>query len=135
RPARGRAVWTGAELPTRIQKQKSPVARDGALSASADSGGHDAHIATAEGALHFELDRTVHLGEQGVVLADAHAHAGVVLGAALTHDDVAGLDGLAAEQLHAKAFTFGVAAVAGRTASFFVCHESNPPKGIRPGCQ
>jgi hypothetical protein len=51
----------------------------------------------------------------------------VELGATLTHDDVASLDDLTTEHLHAKAFTFGIATVAGRTASFFVCHEFNTP--------
>ena len=32
----------------------------------------------------------VHLGEQGIVSADAHVGAGMDLGAALTHQDVAG---------------------------------------------
>src|SRR5690606_40858838 len=101
---------------------------DRAFSAVSRLGGDNAHVATTEGALDFELDHAVHFREQGVVLADANAVAGVELGTALTHDDVAGLDDLAAIQLHAKAFTFRVAAVAGRTASFFECHESNPPR-------
>src|SRR6056297_685457 len=48
-----------------------------------------------------------------VILADADALARPPLGAALTHDDVAGDDGFAAELLHAKAAARGVAAIAG----------------------
>ncbi len=59
-----------------------------------------------------------------MILAEAHAVTGMELGAALTHDDVAGLDDLAAVQLHAKAFAFGIATVTSRTTRFFVCHES-----------
>src|SRR5690606_41808960 len=61
--------------------------------------------------------------EQGVVLADADVVAGVVLGAALADDDVAGEHELAAVALHAEAFRFRVAAVARATTGFFVCHE------------
>jgi hypothetical protein len=41
-----------------------------------------------------------------VIFAHTNAETGVELGTALTHDDVTGLDSLAAEQFHAKAFTF-----------------------------
>src|SRR5947209_15327576 len=57
-----------------------------------------------------------------MVLAQADVVAWVPLGAALTHDDVAGAHGLAAELLHAKALALTVAAVAGRAACFFMCH-------------
>src|SRR5690348_18503442 len=57
-----------------------------------------------------------------MVLADADVVAGVPLGAALTHDDVAGEDSLSAELLHAGALALTVAAVAGRAACFLMCH-------------
>src|SRR3954454_10279050 len=57
-----------------------------------------------------------------MVLAQADIVARVPLRAALTHDDVAGANGLAAELLHAEALALTVAAVAGRAACFFMCH-------------
>src|SRR5690606_9383897 len=87
-------------------RNKKAPSQDRALPAASRSGRDDAHVAAIEGALHFELDHAIDLGEQGVVLAHADAVTGVELGAALTHDDVAGLDGLAAIHLHAKAFAF-----------------------------
>lgn len=41
-------------------------------------------------------------GKDRVVEADVHASAGMELGAALTHDDVAGNNFLATEDFHAK---------------------------------
>ncbi|CCA91450.1 hypothetical protein PP1Y_AT4866 [Novosphingobium sp. PP1Y] len=52
-----------------------------------------------------EAHATFGSGEQGVILADAHVHARVHLGAALTHDDVAADHFLTAELLHAEAAT------------------------------
>ncbi len=49
---------------------------------------------------------------RGVVTAQANAGARVELGAALTHDDVAGFDGLVAEDLDAQVLRVGVATVA-----------------------
>src|SRR6476646_5983627 len=57
-----------------------------------------------------------------MVLAQADVVARVPLGAALTHDDVAGAHGLAAELLHAEALALTVAAVAGRAACLLMCH-------------
>ena len=54
----------------------------------------------------FEYNHTVGEGEQGVILAHAYIFAGVVLGAALTNDDVAGDYFLTAEHLNTKAFAF-----------------------------
>ncbi len=85
---------------------------------------NDAYVAATEGAFNLELDHAFHFREQSVIFAHTNAVASVELGAALTHDDVAGLDDLAAVQLHAKAFAFGIATVTGTTTSFFVCHES-----------
>jgi hypothetical protein len=46
----------------------------------------------------------VHQSEQGVVFADAYAFAGAHWGAALTNDDAASIDSLAAVNFNAQAF-------------------------------
>src|SRR5690606_3160172 len=84
-------------------------------------------------ALDRELDDAVGQREQGVVLADADVVARVVLGAALADDDVAREDGLAAVALDTQSFGFGVAAVTGTAAGFFVCHVVLPPDSGRDG--
>src|SRR5690606_21012241 len=61
-------------------------------------------------------------GEEGVVAAHADVVAGPELGAALTHEDVAGDHGFAAELLHAEAAARGVAPVARGAARFLVSH-------------
>src|SRR5688500_5888764 len=61
--------------------------------------------------------------EQRVVLAHADVHAGVQRRTALTNDDAACADRLAAEDLDAEALRFGVAAVARAAACFLVCHR------------
>ena len=62
--------------------------------------------------LRAELDGAGCLGEQGVVAATADVDAGVEVGAALTDEDLAGLDDLAAEPLDAEPLGVGVATVA-----------------------
>src|SRR5215470_11730624 len=62
--------------------------------------------------------------EQRVVAADADILSGIHLGAALTNQDVAGEDLLAAVALHAQALAVRVAAVARGAACFLVCHRS-----------
>src|SRR5262245_37969725 len=57
-----------------------------------------------------------------MVLADADVLAGVPLGAALAHDDVAGKTMLTAETLHAQALASRVAPVARRSACLLVSH-------------
>src|SRR5690606_38187416 len=84
---------------------------------------HHAHGATLLRALDAELDLAVDQREQGVVAAEADARTRVELGAALAHDDVAGSDRLAAVDLDAEVLRVGVAAVAGRTTSLFMCHD------------
>lgn len=56
------------------------------------------------------------------IAAHVNVIAGVVLGTALTNDDVACFSNLTAEELHAKALTVTVAAVIGTTYTFLVCH-------------
>src|SRR3546814_5969238 len=62
-------------------------------------------------------------GEDSVVAAHADIGAGMELGAALAHQDVAGDDGFAAELLHAEALSAGVAAVPGTAACLFRSEE------------
>src|SRR4051812_10212889 len=79
----------------------------------------DMHLALGlAGEFHLAVDQ----GEDRVVTAEADIGAGIPLGAALTHQDVAGNDGLAAELLDAEAAAFGIATVAGRATCFLVCH-------------
>ena len=86
-------------------------------------GGHHAHVA-AVAALLLELHDAIGGGEQRVVHTDAHVLAGVVLGAALAHDDVA-CDGLlTAVQLHTESFRVRFAAVLCTAFTFLVCHGS-----------
>jgi hypothetical protein len=56
--------------------------------------------------LNFKLHPASGGGEDGVITAKAGIHAGMELGATLTHDDFTGVDQLAAKALDAKAFTF-----------------------------
>src|SRR5690348_17009150 len=71
-----------------------------------------------------ELDGAIDQREQRVVATQAHTRARVELGAALTHDDVAGFDGLAAVDLDAEVFRVRIATVAAGTYAFFMCHDS-----------
>jgi hypothetical protein len=69
--------------------------------------------------LHLAVDER----EQGVVATEADAGARMELGAALADDDVAGFDGLAAEDLDAEVLRVGIAAVARGAYALFVCHD------------
>src|ERR1700731_4076149 len=68
-------------------------------------------------------DGALDLGEEGVVAAHVDMLAGVVLGAALADDDVAGHDDLAAELLDAEAAATGIAPVARGAAGFLMRHS------------
>src|SRR5262249_40083995 len=61
--------------------------------------------------------------EQGVVPATADARAGVEVGAALAHDDLARVDLLTAESLHAQPLGGRVTAVAAGRRALLVCHR------------
>src|SRR2546423_7633812 len=71
----------------------------------------DGYVGAAFG-FGIERHATIDLGEQSVVFADTDIVAGVPLGAALAHQNVAATAGLAAEQLDAEALTARVAPVA-----------------------
>src|SRR5271166_1262991 len=77
-------------------------------------------------AVAFELERNFAggSGEQSMISAHADIAAGVELGAALTHQNVAADDALAAELLHAETPAGRITAVARRTASFLMSHRT-----------
>jgi hypothetical protein len=54
--------------------------------------------------------------KQGVILAHADIVAGIEFGAALTNNDIAGQNLLAAKLLYAKAAAVGIATIARRAA-------------------
>ena len=64
---------------------------------------------------------------QGVVAAPADVVSRVEVGAALADDDLAGVDGLAAEALDAQTLRVGVASVAGARCALLVCHLRHFP--------
>src|SRR6516165_10002695 len=72
---------------------------------------HDRDISTP-GTTRMESDRTTRCREDRVIAADADMRPRMKLGAALTHDDVAGKYALAAELLHAEPPAATVAPVA-----------------------
>src|SRR5262245_52317263 len=76
-----------------------------------------------------ELDATINESEQRVILTHPDIGAGMPLRPALARENVAGYGLLAAEQLDAEATARGVAAVAGRSACLFVCHNAIPLVG------
>src|SRR5579883_1239241 len=76
---------------------------------------------------HLAIDE----GEEGVVAPHADIAAGMELGAALAHQDVARHHGLAAEVLDAEPASRGVAAVARAAACFLVSHRALLRHSIR----
>src|SRR3954453_12035422 len=80
-----------------------------------------------------ELDVARDQREQGVVATATDARARVEVGAPLTHDDLTGVDQLAAVALHAEALGVGVAAVLGGRRALLVCHESGSFSGVCAG--
>jgi hypothetical protein len=60
--------------------------------------------------------------EQGVVAATADTVTWVEVGTALSHDDLAGVDQLAAEPFDAEPLRIGVPTISGRRRSLLVCH-------------
>src|ERR1700710_681346 len=69
-----------------------------------------------------ELDVAGDQGEQRVVAAAADVQAGVEVRAALADEDLAGVDELTTEALHAEALSVGVAAVTAGGCTLFVGH-------------
>ncbi len=77
---------------------------------------------TIEGTLHFELDLTVNECEEGVILTHANVVTSVELRAALTNNDATSVNSCVTENLYTKALSLGVTTVAGRAATFLMCH-------------
>ena len=63
-------------------------------------------------------------GKERVIAAKADVGARMEFGAALAHENLAAIDGLAAEALHAKALTRRVTTVARAAACFLVSHDA-----------
>ena len=76
-----------------------------------------------------EVHRARSHREQGVILADADIRTGVEVGTPLAHDDLAGVDLLTAETLHAEALGVRVATVPG-ARSTFLCAMVQAPNSI-----
>ena len=72
--------------------------------------------------LALELYLAVYEGEQGVVLTLTNIGTRVDLSSALSDKDVAGQDKLPIGSLGTKTLRLTVAAVLGRTHTFFMCH-------------
>ena len=70
----------------------------------------------------LKLHSAVHEGEQSVVTTLTDVSAGVDLSSALSDKDVAGQNELSVGSLYTKALRLTVAAVLGRTHTFFMCH-------------
>ena len=82
------------------------------------------HVHDLAATMRAELHTPLTEGEQGVVLATADACSGVETRSALTNDDLAGVDLLAPEALHAEALRIGVTTVLGRAQTLLCCHSS-----------
>ena len=72
--------------------------------------------------LDAELNRTCSESEQGIVAAATNVLTRVELGAALTHDDLAGLNLLTTEALDTETLGLGIATVAGAGSTLLSCH-------------
>jgi hypothetical protein len=86
----------------------------------------DGHEFAVMWALYYKLNHAVCLREERVVFTTAYILSGVKTCTALTHDDVARASRLAAEELYAEAFGYGIAAVISTTASFLMRHGLTP---------
>ena len=75
-----------------------------------------------------ELHLAVREGEQGVVATAADVLAWMEVGAALAHDDGAGGDGRAVEDLDAEPLGVRITAVAGGAAALGLGHVVIPPR-------
>ena len=72
-----------------------------------------------------ESHRAIGHRVQRVVLAHTNEVSGVELGAALTHDDAAGLSDLPAVELDAPELRVGVATILSRALTLLVCHSKS----------
>ena len=84
------------------------------------------HLELAREPLHAlvrEFDETGDSGEQGVVGATCDARSWADWRAALANDDVANFGVFACVLFGTQTLALRIAAVRGRTTSFFVCHK------------
>src|SRR5690606_37767417 len=68
--------------------------------------------------------------EERPIATGAGVAAGVDSGAAQTHDDAAGEDGMAAEALYAESLRVALATVAGCSLTFFMRHDLKSPQAL-----
>ena len=80
--------------------------------------------------LRTKLNGTLGKSEQRVVAATSDVDAGVKVRSALTNQDFAGFDLLAAVALDAKTLSVRVTTVASGTRSLFVCRFALLPRGL-----
>src|SRR5260370_24527183 len=77
----------------------------------------------AVAALVFELHEAGNEREERVVLTLTDVVSRLVLGAALAHQDCAGVDELSAEALDAQPLAVRIAAICRGAAAFLMCHK------------
>ena len=80
--------------------------------------------------LRTKFNGTLGKSEQRVIAATSDVDAGVEVRSALTNQDFAGFDLLAAIALYAQALSVRVTTVASRTRSLFVCQFALLPRGL-----
>eukprot|EP01022_Parablepharisma_sp_SALTPOND_P018533 TRINITY_DN30366_c0_g1_i1.p1 TRINITY_DN30366_c0_g1~~TRINITY_DN30366_c0_g1_i1.p1 ORF type:complete len:133 (+),score=10.40 TRINITY_DN30366_c0_g1_i1:220-618(+) len=91
---------------------------------------HRGHVDNSTTATGTKLDVAVAQGEQGIVTTTADPVTRVEVGAALTNNDLASVDKLTAETLHAETLGVGVTTVARGRRAFFMCHVCLPQLSI-----
>ena len=72
--------------------------------------------------LFAKLDLAVGQSKQGVILAHSYVLAWVVLGSALTDEDVSCNALLTAKDFYTQSFALGLTSVLGTRCRFFMCH-------------
>lgn len=81
------------------------------------------HVYSAASILRVvEPDRAVYKGVECVVTSNSNIISGSEASTALPHDDGASGNSLTTERFHAEAFACAVTAIAGGSATFFMCH-------------
>jgi len=86
------------------------------------------HVDHATATLGAELDLALHQSEQRVVATATDAITGVEVGTALPNENLARVNELATEPLHAETLSVGVATVPARRRTFLVCHDCLSPR-------
>jgi hypothetical protein len=70
-------------------------------------------------------DDAVNLGKKSIILSHADIFSGMNASAQLSDQNIARLDHLAAESFYTTALALTISTIAGTSASFFMCQESN----------